>query len=137
MNEFARIALLIVGAGFLLLAAIGVLRMPDLFTRMQTATKAATLGISCILFSVALYMQDFGVAVRAALTIAFFFLTAPVAAHVIGRAAYIVGVPLWKQTIVDELRGRYDRATHDLKSAATAADAEQTSTTATHSPAQR
>jgi multicomponent Na+:H+ antiporter subunit G len=137
MNEFARVALLIVGAGFLLLAAIGVLRMPDLFTRMQTATKAVTLGISCILFSVALYMQDFGVSVRAVLTVVFFFLTAPVAAHVIGRAAYIVGVPLWKQTIVDELRGRYDRATHDLTSAPTGADAEQTSTSASHSPAQR
>jgi multicomponent Na+:H+ antiporter subunit G len=103
-----------IGAVFLLTASIGVFRMPDLFTRMQTATKAATLGISCVLLAVALYMNDFGVAIRAVLTIVFFFLTAPVAAHMIGRAAYFIGVPLWKGTLVDELRGHYDRRTHRL-----------------------
>jgi multicomponent Na+:H+ antiporter subunit G len=53
---------------------------------------------------------------RAFLTIGFFFLTAPVAAHMIGRAAYLIGVPLWKGTIVDELSGHYDRRTNDLTS---------------------
>jgi multicomponent Na+:H+ antiporter subunit G len=125
MNEFAQVALLIVGAAFLLLAAIGVLRMPDLFTRMQTATKAATLGISCILIAVALYMQDLGVAIRAFFTVVFFFLTAPVAAHMIGRAAYFIGVPLWKGTIVDELSGRYDRRTHTLMSGPPSAASER------------
>jgi multicomponent Na+:H+ antiporter subunit G len=116
MSEFIETGLLITGAAFLLLAAVGVVRMPDLFTRMQCATKAATLGISCILLSVALSMDDFGLAIRAILTIVFFFLTAPVAAHLIGRAAYFVGVPLWEKTIVDELKGHYDRRTHTLKS---------------------
>jgi multicomponent Na+:H+ antiporter subunit G len=97
MNEFAQAALLVIGTVFLLAAAIGVLRMPDLFTRMQAATKAATLGISCVLFAVALHMNDLGVAVRAFFTVVFFFLTAPVAAHMIARAAYFVGVPLWKE----------------------------------------
>ena len=136
MNEFAETALLITGAAFLLLAAIGVTRMPDLFTRMQCATKAATLGISCIFLSVALSMGDFGVAIRAVLTIAFFFLTAPVAAHMIGRAAYLVGVPLWKGTIVDELSGHYDRRTHTL-GRAPQADAGQTPGTARHSATER
>lgn len=117
MNELAQAALLIIGAVFLLAAAIGVVRMPDLFTRMQTATKAATLGIGCILLAVALHMNDLGVALRAFFTIVFFFLTAPVAAHMIARAAYFIGVPLWKQTIVDELRGHYDKSTHTLRSA--------------------
>ena len=117
MNEFAYVTLLMIGGVFLLTAAIGVFRMPDLFTRMQTATKAATLGISCVLLAVALYMNDFGVGIRALLTIAFFFLTAPVAAHMIGRAAYFIGVPLWKGTIVDELSGHYDRRTHKLTGA--------------------
>jgi multicomponent Na+:H+ antiporter subunit G len=116
MNEFAHVALLMLGAVFLLAAAIGVVRMPDLFTRMQAATKAATLGISCILGAVALYMEDLGVAMRAFLAIGFFFLTAPVAAHMIGRAAYLIGVPLWKGTIVDELSGHYDRRTNVLTS---------------------
>ena len=114
MNEIAYVSLLVIGAIFLLAAAIGVVRMPDLFTRMQTATKAATLGISCTLGAVALYMEDLGVAMRALFTMLFFFLTAPVAAHMIGRAAYFIGVPLWEQTIIDELHGHYDRRTHKL-----------------------
>jgi multicomponent Na+:H+ antiporter subunit G len=114
VNDFLSGALLLVGAGFLLLASIGILRMPDLFNRMQTASKAATLGISCILLAVALRMEDAGLALRCVLTIVFFFLTAPVAAHIIGRAAYFVGVPLWKETIADELRGHYDMQTHKL-----------------------
>jgi len=63
---------------------------------------------------VAFFMQDLAVTIRAALTILFFFLTAPVAAHMIGRAAYFVGVPLWRGTIIDELRGHYDLRTHRL-----------------------
>jgi multicomponent Na+:H+ antiporter subunit G len=114
MNELVADVLMIVGASFLLLAAIGIVRMPDLFTRMQTATKAATLGISCILLAVTFLLQDWSVGIRAILTISFFFLTAPVAAHMIGRAAYFVGVPLWSGTITDELRGHYDMKTHKL-----------------------
>jgi multicomponent Na+:H+ antiporter subunit G len=116
MNEVLGAVLLITGATFLLVATIGVTRMPDLFTRMQTATKAATLGISCIFLAVAVYLQDLGLTIRAILTIIFFFLTAPVAAHMIGRAAYFVRVPLWHGTIIDELRGHYDRRTHRLVS---------------------
>lgn len=114
MNELVVDALMLLGASFLLFAAIGVVRMPDLFTRMQTASKASTLGISAILLATAFLLEDYAVAIRAILTIFFFLVTAPVAAHMIGRAAYFIGVPLWKDTIVDELRGRYDMKTHRL-----------------------
>jgi multicomponent Na+:H+ antiporter subunit G len=97
MIEVVCAALLIIGALFLLLAAIGITRMPDLLMRMQTATKASTLGVGCMLLAVAVYFHDFGVAMRALLVIVFFFITAPVAAHMIGRAAYFVGVPLWER----------------------------------------
>jgi len=66
------------------------------------------------MLSVALHFGELGVVTRALLAIAFFFLTAPVAAHMIGRAAYFVGVPLWEGTLRDELRGRYDPRTHEL-----------------------
>lgn len=125
MSEVMQNVLLLTGCGFLLLAAVGIVRMPDLFTRMQTAAKGATLGISCILIAVALGMDDFGVAVRALLAVAFFFLTAPVAAHMIGRAAYFVGVPLWRGTIVDELKGHYDKRTHILAPTSSAAPADE------------
>ena len=116
LNDAATLLLLFVGSAFLLLAAIGVIRMPDVFSRMQAATKAATLGAACMLSAVAVHFDDFGVTIRALLVVAFVFLTAPVAAHVIARAAYFIGVPLWEGTIVDELRGRYDPQTHTLSS---------------------
>ena len=114
MNEVIADALLLLGASFLLLAAIGVLRMPDLFMRMSAATKGTTLGIACMLLAVGIYFPGLGITTRAVATIAFFFLTAPVAAHMIGRAAYFIGVPLWEGTVRDELRGRYDPFTHAL-----------------------
>ena len=106
MSEQISAALLVVGAFFMLLAGLGVLRLPDLFMRLQAATKASTLGVGCMLVGVAIHFQDAGVTTRAVLVVAFFFLTAPVGAHVIARSAYAVGVPLWKGTITDELRHR-------------------------------
>jgi multicomponent Na+:H+ antiporter subunit G len=116
MNEIISGALMLIGASFLLMAAIGILRMPDLFTRMQPATKAATLGIACMLLGVAVYFGRVGTTSRAVAAIAFFFLTAPVTAHLVGRASYFVGVPLWKGTVLDELRDKYDPRTHRCES---------------------
>ncbi len=116
LREAFVLLLLLTGALFLLLAGVGVIRMPDLFTRMSAATKAATLGAGCMVFAVAIYFDDFGVTVRATLIIAFVFMTAPVAAHMIGRAAYFIGVDLWRGTKLDELRGHYDQQTHELSS---------------------
>jgi multicomponent Na+:H+ antiporter subunit G len=104
MAEFLAAFLILVGGAFMLLAGIGVLRMPDLFTRMQAATKGATLGAGCLLLAVAVHFRNPDVGARAILVIAFIFLTAPVAAHLIARAAYAVGVPLWDRTLLDQLR---------------------------------
>jgi multicomponent Na+:H+ antiporter subunit G len=116
MNEVISAILLFVGAAFLLLAALGVVRMPDLFSRMQAASKASALGISCMLLAVAVHFEDLGVTTRSIATIVFFILTTPVTAHMIARAAYFIGVPLWEGTIIDELRGRYNPLTHSLSS---------------------
>jgi multicomponent Na+:H+ antiporter subunit G len=95
-------ALFLAGAALALLAAVGVLRMPDLFTRMQASTKAATLGLGCLLAGLALYLPELAVIIRAATIAAFVMLTTPIAAHIIARAAYLTGVPLWKGSVVDE-----------------------------------
>lgn len=116
MREILTAGLLLVGAAFMLLASVGVLRMPDLFTRMQAATKAATLGSGCLLVAVAVYFGNLGVTARALAAVAFIILTAPVAAHMIARAAYFVSVPLWEGTVMDELRGKYEPLTHRLAS---------------------
>jgi multicomponent Na+:H+ antiporter subunit G len=94
------------GSAFALLAALGVLRMPDVFTRMQASTKASTLGLGLLLIGATLQMGDLGSIIRAAAIGAFVLLTTPVAGHVIARASYYADVPLWKGTVLDERRSR-------------------------------
>ena len=107
MNEILISILLVIGSFFMLVAAVGMMRMPDLFLRMSCSTKAATIGVGTLLFTLALYFANLAVATRALATIGFIFLTAPVGAHRIGRIAYLVGVSLWDGTIKDELKGVY------------------------------
>jgi multicomponent Na+:H+ antiporter subunit G len=79
------------------------LRLPDMIMRMHASTKAGTLGAGLILAAVAIHFMEVGITLRAAAAILFLLLTAPVAAHVIGRAAYRCGIRLWERTWVDEL----------------------------------
>lgn len=115
-NNLVDALLVFFGSLFMLLAAIGVLRMPDVYMRISTSTKAATLGAGCVLLAVAVHFGDLGVSTRALTILVFIFITAPVGGHMIGRAAYVVGVPLWEGTVVDELRGRYDQRSGELRS---------------------
>jgi multicomponent Na+:H+ antiporter subunit G len=102
MIEWISGGLFIVGSTLALLAGVGVLRMPDVFTRMQASTKASTLGLGCLLAGVALRNPEFAFVVRAASIAAFMLLTSAVAAHVIARAAARGGAPMWKGSLVDE-----------------------------------
>ncbi|MFN2442487.1 MAG: monovalent cation/H(+) antiporter subunit G [Thermoanaerobaculia bacterium] len=99
--------MMLIGCTFLLLAAVGIVRMPDLFMRMSASAKAGTLGIGCMLIALMLYFRDGAVVTKSILVIFFFFLMSPVAAHMIARAGYIVRVPLWKHSIVDEAKHLY------------------------------
>ena len=81
--------LLTAGALLMLLASIGILRMPDVFLRMSASTKAATLGVILILLALAIHFDRVGVTARALGIIFFVILTGPVSAHMIARAAYI------------------------------------------------
>ncbi|MCI5226588.1 MAG: monovalent cation/H(+) antiporter subunit G [Candidatus Electrothrix sp. AX2] len=104
MQLFISTLLITIGSLFILLAGVGLVRMPDLFLRMSASTKAATLGVGTTLLGVAVYFNDFATFIRAGAIIVFLLLTAPVAAHLIGRAAYQDGVPLWEKTEFDDLR---------------------------------
>lgn len=105
------VSLLVVAGGlFAFAAALGLLRLPDVLIRMHASTKAGTLGCGLILVAVAVHFGETGVTARALAAIVFLMLTAPVAAHMIGRAAYRTGAPLWKGTVVDEL-ARAERRT--------------------------
>jgi multicomponent Na+:H+ antiporter subunit G len=108
--------LMVLGAFFIFIASLGLLRMPDLFLRMSATSKAATLGAGLMLLATSIYFNDFAITIRVLSIIAFITLTIPVAAHMIGRAAYFDGVPLWEKTAIDELRGHYYLPTHELES---------------------
>ncbi|MGI9436663.1 MAG: monovalent cation/H(+) antiporter subunit G [Geminicoccaceae bacterium] len=109
MTELLVITLLVLGGAFAAIAGIGLVRLPDVLIRMHASTKAGTLGVGLIVLSVAVHYGDLFVTTKAVLIIFFLLLTAPVAAHLIGRAAYRTGTPLWKRTALDELHGQSRR----------------------------
>jgi len=88
--------LCLLGGGFALIAGLGVLRLPDVLIRMHASTKAGTLGAGLILAAVAIHFEDAAIAGKAAVAVLFLMLTAPIAAHMIGRAALRQGVSLWR-----------------------------------------
>jgi multicomponent Na+:H+ antiporter subunit G len=108
--------LLSLGAVLILIAAVGILRMPDLYMRASAVTKASVLGVGLMLIGAIFYFQSFGVAMRALAIIFFVVATGPVGAHMISRAAYIRGEKLWDKTVTDDLKEMYDKDTHELAS---------------------
>ncbi|PFG73883.1 monovalent cation/H(+) antiporter subunit G [Tepidiforma thermophila] len=116
MADAVVAVLLVAGSGLMFVAALGILRMPDLFTRMQATTKAATLGVGLLLAAAAVEFGELAVTTRVIAAAVFIAMTAPVAAHLLGRAAYFLGVPLWEGSVRDELRGRYNERAHALAS---------------------
>lgn len=109
MFEIIAGILLISGGFFVLVASVGILRLPDILMRMHASTKAGTLGAGLILLAVAFIYAEIGIVSRAVATIIFILMTAPVAAHTIGRAAYHHGITFWKGTIVDDLELYYQK----------------------------
>lgn len=114
-GEWVAAAFLLAGAVFMLFAGLGILRMPDLYTRMSATSKASTFGASLLALGAAFAFGEEPMFAKAVALLAFLFLTAPVAAHMIGRAGYLVGEPLTDRTRVDALRGVYDSSPEEEK----------------------
>lgn len=117
MQEIVSAVLMVAGALFVLISGLGIVRFPDLYMRVSASTKASTLGAGFSLLSLAVYFGELGITMRALATIAFLVITAPVAAHLISRAAYSVNVRLWEGTITDELQGRHNSRGNTLPDA--------------------
>lgn len=98
-------ALCLIGAFFVLVAAVGVLRLNDLYMRMHAASKAGTLGSGVLLVALAFYSEDTAVVLRALAGVVFFLLTAPISAHLLARASYMVGYKPCDLTTTDALSG--------------------------------
>jgi multicomponent Na+:H+ antiporter subunit G len=104
--DMAVAVLLLAGGALCFIAGLGLVRMRDVYLRMHAATKAGTLGAGLILAGVAVYFAEPGTVIRAVIAIAFLVITAPVAAHMIGRTAYKTGVPMWEGSTMDEWEER-------------------------------
>jgi multicomponent Na+:H+ antiporter subunit G len=117
MTEIITSLLLLLGSFLMLLSGIGIIRMPDLLTRMHATSKAGALGIGLMACGFAVfYGDDTSLVVRALAVVLFVIVTAPVAAHVLARAGYFVGIKLWEGTVKDVIKERYDLKTHRLGS---------------------
>jgi multicomponent Na+:H+ antiporter subunit G len=95
--------LLVIGALFALVAAIGVVRLPDFYTRTHAASKAGTVGSGILLVALAVFADDQATVTRALAGVAFFVLTAPVSSHLLAKAAHNAGYPLWSGTVRDDM----------------------------------
>ena len=104
MVEWIAAGLLILGGLFALVAGIGVLRLQDVFMRMHASTKAGTLGVGLTLVALAILSADIASVSRSIAAFLFILITAPVAAHIVGRAAHRTGQAMWDRTHRDDLR---------------------------------
>ena len=94
--------LILLGSVFALTASIGLIRLPDLYTRMHAASKAGTLGSCVMLIALAVYTDDLAMSTRALGGVAFLLLTAPVSAHLLAKAAHASGLKLWSGSGADD-----------------------------------
>lgn len=104
MNEIICAILIVMGIAFNLFGCIGLVRFPDVYTRLQASTKCVTLGTCLILGGAAIYgfAHDFGaMGLKSLICIGFLVITAPTAAHALARGAYKYGVKLKEPTVVD------------------------------------
>lgn len=116
MREIIVIFFLVLGTVFILLGAVGLLKMPDVFLRMSASTIAATLGVSSILTALAIYFAELGIIIHVIGTNIFLFLTVPVGAHLMGRAAHKARYKQWDKTVLDRLEGKYLKGNHSPES---------------------
>jgi multicomponent Na+:H+ antiporter subunit G len=94
MTKLVGSFLVLLGAIFLFSAGLGMLRMPDAFTRIQAGTKASTLGNMLVLIGVAFYHPDWWLEL---------LLTNPISSHALGRAAHAIRIPMARATETDAL----------------------------------
>jgi len=102
IRETIGMIFIFIGIGFDFFGVLGLVRLPDVYNRLQAATKCVTFGSAGILFGVFILNGFNSFGFKALFGIAFIFLTSPVAAHVIARAAHRSDIPLAKQTIIDD-----------------------------------
>lgn len=110
MNDIglASQILIVIGLLFNLLGTLGLVRLPDVYNRIQASTKCVTLGTCFILIGVLVHAGFGPMGTKALLCAIFVLLTSPVGAHAIARGAYLSGVKLWERSVTDEYAQQRD-----------------------------
>lgn len=104
MLQYAGGVFLLLGALFSALAALGILRLPDIYTRLHAASKAGAFGTGLVFIGIALVSFDLSIIVRSLLGLLFILLVSPLAAHMLARAALRGGTAVHRDTHINEYR---------------------------------
>ena len=104
MNNVIGMVFIAIGLGFDLFGCLGLIRLPDVYNRLQAATKCVTFGTCSILFGTFLMLGFTSAGLKSLLCILFLILTAPVSAHAIARGAHKSGIKLWPKSVCDKYR---------------------------------
>lgn len=102
MNEIFGLVAIVIGIVFDFIGCLGLVRFPDVYNRLHSSIKCVTLGTASILFGLFLFKGFSAAGIKALLCIVFLFLTAPVSAHALARAAHKSGVKLWEKSVCDK-----------------------------------
>jgi len=102
MSEIVAYIIISIGILFDLAGCIGLIRLPDVYNRLQAATKCVTLGTCMILLGVFLKTGFSPLGIKALLCMIFILITSPTAAHALARGAYKAGVKLWEKSVCDK-----------------------------------
>lgn len=102
MNNIIGYTFVVLGLMFDIIGCIGLIRLPDVYNRLQATTKCVTMGTCSILFGTLIIKGFTATGLKAFLCILFLLLTAPVAAHALSRGAHISGVKLWDKSVCDK-----------------------------------
>ena len=104
MSDILGIIFIGVGLAFDFFGCLGLLRLPDVYNRLQASTKCVTLGTCSILFGVFLMLGPTAAGIKSLLCIIFLILTTPVSAHAIARGAHRSGGKVWEGSVVDRYK---------------------------------
>jgi multicomponent Na+:H+ antiporter subunit G len=105
MSELSTAAAVFISIGvvFDLIGGLGLIRLPDIYNRLQGATKCVTLGTCFILLGVLIQFGFTSMGIKAILCLAFVLMTSPTAAHAISKGSHAFGIKLWEGSVIDKL----------------------------------
>jgi len=104
MQEIAGIVIITIGILFNFFGCVGLIRLPDVYNRLQAATKCVTLGTCFILVGVLFFSGFSAMGVKALVCMVFILLTSPTAAHALAKGAHMFGVELWGKSVCDKYK---------------------------------